>query len=320
MPRVANNPYEVLGVPHDADATTIKAAYRQMALRFHPDRNPGNHEAEERFKEISEAYAVLRDPDARARFDRYGSTGETAYRPDFSTMDWQTIFREADIPIDWDARGGGTPRSGNAVFDALFGMMTGLFRNAGLLPGETREMRLRIPYKLARAGGTRRVRVPGTSVCPTCGGQRLVDGEACPDCGGSGVRHGGAEVDVALPRGIHSGTRMRLKGLGGPGNPPGDLFVRVEVALPGNARLDGDDLVAEVYLTPLEASRGAITEFEGVRVRVPAGTPEGATVRVAGGGLGSGDLLATIRYDVWRGLLRGAGDWYRRLTEGASGS
>lgn len=318
MSPVATNPYDVLGVTPEADADEVKAAYRKLAMRYHPDRNPGNKEAEERFKAISEAYAVLRDPDARARFDRYGTTGSGgAGAPDFSTVDWRTIFREADIPINWDGREG-APHTGNAVFDALFGMMTGLFRNAGLLPGETREIRIQVPLALARAGGTRRVRVPGPRVCPTCHGQRTVAGAACPDCGGTGVRNGRAEVDVEVPTGVHDGTRLRLRGLGGPGNPPGDLFVRIGITLPGAARLRGDDVLAEIHVMPAEAAGGVTTRFAGQSVRIPAGTRDGDTVRLRGQGLGRGDLVVTVHHDFWRGAARAAADWLGKLTDGGT--
>lgn len=311
------DPYEVLGVSRDASADDVKSAYRKLAMRYHPDRNPGSKEAEERFKEISEAYAVLRDPDARSRFDRYGTAGPAGAQPDFSTVDWRTIFTEADIPINWDARQG-APHSGNAVFDALFGMMTGLFRNAGLLPGETREIRIQVPLELARRGGQRRVRVPGPSVCPTCHGQRLVQGQPCPDCGGSGVRGSRAEVDVTIPASVHDGTRLRLRGLGGPGNPPGDLFVRIAVTLPSGARLEGDDVHAELHLMPAEAARGVVTRFAGAEVRLPAGSQDGQQVRMRGRGLGQGDLVLTVRHDFWRGLARAASDWIGKLADGGT--
>lgn len=311
------DPYEVLGVPRDASADDVKAAYRRLAMRYHPDRNPGSKEAEERFKEISEAYATLRDPEARARFDRYGTSAPAGAAPDFSSVDWRTVFQEADIPIDWGSRQG-APHTGNAVFDALFGMMTGLFRNAGLLPGETREIVVRVPLELARRGGQRRVQVPGPSVCPSCHGQRVVDGQPCPECGGSGVRRGRSEVDVTVPPRVRDGSKLRLRGMGGPGNPPGDLLVRVAVTLPAGAHLEGDDVHADVHVLPGEAARGTTLRYAGADVTVPAGTHDGTELRLRGLGVGRGDLVLTVRTDFWRGLARAAGDWMSRLTDGGT--
>ncbi|MEX2502677.1 MAG: DnaJ domain-containing protein, partial [Trueperaceae bacterium] len=132
----SNDPYQVLGVPRDATADQIKTAYRRKALENHPDRNPGDADAEERFKRISEAYATLRDPDKRAWVDRGGhASGRPA--PDFQQVDWHDLFREADVKVHFPE---GAPRTGNAVFDALFGAMTGMLRNQGMLPGEDREV------------------------------------------------------------------------------------------------------------------------------------------------------------------------------------
>ena len=315
MTQTLRNPYDVLGVPKTADADEIRSAYRRLALQYHPDRNPGDGAAEERFKEISEAYATLRDPESRARYDRFGdaSAGSAfggAGRPDFSTVDWQTVFREADINVDWGARGAGSgevPRTGNAVFDALFGVMTGMMRTSGLLPGEDRAVDLSVSVAEARAGTTRRVRVPGPSVCATCRGTGLEAGAPCPVCGGHGVLRGGSDVEVEVPKGVRDGVKLRLKGLGGPGGPPGDAFVTVTVRVPAGAELVGGELKVPVAVTPLEASRGASIPLNdlGVTLDVPKGAVDGQTLRVEGGGLGGRDLVATLEVGVWRGLLRG---------------
>src|SRR5690606_23484961 len=244
--RGTRDPYEVLGVDRDADADTIRTAYRQRTMQFHPDRNPGDATAEERFKELSEAYALLRDPEARRNYDTYGRSDPRNYqRPDTSSVDWHTIFREADINIDWSRRGQ-TPATGNAVFDMLFGMVTGMLRSSGLLPGETREVTLDLRLGEAALGAVKRVRVPGPSVCAVCSGTGRVTTSAaatsgqvgsadavthaggtdsivstCSACGGRGVRRGGAYVDVRVPPGSSSNTKLRLRSLGGPGNPPG---------------------------------------------------------------------------------------------------
>lgn len=310
------NPYDVLGVARDAEPDEIKAAYRRLALRYHPDRNPGDAAAEERFKEVSEAYATLRDPASRQRYDRYGAAGGVQGRPDFSRVDWQTIFQEADLHIDPEQYRG-VPRTGNAIFDALFGAVAGMMRTSGLLPGEHRELELAVPVRTAREGGAIRVRVPGPSVCPTCrgAGRAGPDGAPCGSCGGRGQLRGGGEVEVAVPAGVRDGTKLRLRGLGGPGNPPGDALITVRVQLPEGVRLVGGELHAEVAVTPLEAGRGVGLELLGTRVRVPPGTRDGQRLRVAGGGLSGGDLVVTVRLDVWRGLWRATRDWFRQRVE-----
>lgn len=304
MTNALRNPYEVLGLSPTADATEIKAAYRRLALQYHPDRNPGDKGAEERFKEISEAYATLRDPEARARFDRFGSTRPQASRPDFNTVDWQTIFQEADIKIDWSQRDA-VPRTGNAVFDTLFGAMAGMMRTSGMLPGENREVGLGISLAELRQGGVRRVRIPGPSVCATCYGKGILSsGRMCEVCGGRGFVRSGAEVEVKIPPRSRDGLKLRLKELGGPGRPPGDTFVTLRAELPPNARLDNGTLHAELAVTPFEAERGVTTQFLGVDVTVPKGATEGQLIRVPGGGLGGHDLLATLRIGMWPGLWR----------------
>jgi DnaJ-class molecular chaperone len=301
----ASDPYELLGVARDATAEEIKAAYRKAALRDHPDRNPGDREAEERFKAISEAYATLRDPDKRAWVDR-GGPAAGGPRPDFSTVDWQTIFAEADVRVDF---GQGVPRTGNAVFDALFGAMTGMLRQQGVLPGEDRAVTLAIDLTTAREGGAARVRVPGPSVCAACRGTRLGDdGRPCTACGGRGVRQRGDVVEVRVPPGVRDGGKLRLRGLGGPGRPPGDALVTLSVRLPDGVRRVGDELHAELSVTPLEARSGVRTRLHGVPVTVPPGASDGTVVRVPGGGLAGADLRVTVRERVWRGLARWARD------------
>lgn len=312
------DPYQVLGVARDADAEAIRRAYRERALRDHPDRNPGDAAAEERFKDASEAYATLRDPDARRRYDAFvaaggvagPSTRATAPRPDFSTVDWRSVFQEADVPLDWSRYGstGAVPTTGHVVFDVLFRGVTRAFRQAGLLPGEDRSVPLRLDLAAARRGGVRRVHVPGPIVCPDC----RVQGAPCATCGGAGVLRRGLDVDVRVPAGVRPGQRLRLQRMGGPGRPPGDAFVEVDVALPAGVRREGRDLVAEAYVTPLEAARGTVLHVAGMPVRVAAGARDGQRLRVAGGGLGGGDLHLTLHEDVWRGMAR-------TLAEGVAG-
>ena len=299
------DPYEVLGVPRDADLDAIRRAYRERALRDHPDRNPGDAAAAERFKGASEAYATLRDPEARRRYDALGTGGGRGPRPDFSTVDWRTVFQEADVQVDWSryATQGGIPTTGHLVFDMLFRGVARAFRQAGLLPGEERLVHARIDLATARAGGTARVRLPGPTNCPRCRGA-ATSGLICTECHGAGVARNGIEVDVTLPKGVRSGQKLRLAGMGGPGRPPGDALVEIEVALPPGVRLHGRDLVAEVAITPLEARQGVRLEVAGTSVSLAAGVIDGAHLRFPGGGLGGGELRLSVVVDTWRGLGR----------------
>jgi len=330
LPR--RDPYEVLGVPRDADADAIKRAFRERALRDHPDRNPGDAAAEERFKSASEAYATLRDPDARRRYDAYVAVGGrpggrpqdvggAAPRPDFSTVDWRSVFQEAEVPVDWSRYGGagGATTTGSVVFDVLFRGVARAFRQAGLLPGEDRQVALRLDLETARRGGLRRVRIPGPVVCTACRPGRSGAAATCELCGGSGIARGGSDVDVRVPPGVRPGQKLRLQGMGGPGRPPGDAYVELDVALPAGFTRQGRDLHGEVHLTPLEAARGATVQVAGTRVEVAAGARDGQRLRVAGGGLGGGDLMLTVRQDAWRGVTRAAGGAVADTIAGALG-
>src|SRR5690606_35935710 len=354
------DPYEVLGVSRDADADTIKTAYRRQAMKYHPDRNPGDAAAEEKFKQLSEAYAGLRDPQARQNFDRFGRSDPRAYRPpDPSTVDWQTIFREAEIPINWGSAGE-MPRTGNAVFDMLFGVVSGMLRNSGLFPGETREVGLELSLGEAVNGTSRRVRVPGPSVCAVCRGTGRASTEvgsassaragpgvpgtmasqgagatvtgpqvgpftdhayatACPACGGRGVRRGTAWVDVTVPKGTKDSTKLRLKGLGGPGRPPGDLMVDIDVRLPESAVVKGRDVHDRVTITPFLARGGGELVYEGLRVQVPAGVKSGGQLRLPGQGIAGGDLYLELEVDLVGGIGRSVSRFLRKLTDGGTG-
>ena len=298
--QVTDNPYDVLGVPRTASEDEIKSAYRKAAMQHHPDRNPGDKQAEERFKQVSEAYAVLRDPASRSRYDRHGSA---APRPDFNNVDWQSVFREADVHVNWE-RHPGVPHTGNGVFDMLFGMVSGMMRRSGLLPGEHRELTAAIPLTLARAGGSTHVHIKGPSVCPECRGSGVRANARCQRCGGTGVLRQGSVVELIIPEGVGQGRKLRMRGVGGPGNPPGDAIVTLDIQLPANTKLQGHDIVTEVFVAPFEAERGVNLNVLGENVRIPAGTASGQTVRLTGSGLGAGDMVVTVRHDMLRGLWR----------------
>ncbi|MFD2415972.1 DnaJ C-terminal domain-containing protein [Amycolatopsis pigmentata] len=268
---MAKDFYAALGVSRNATTDEIGQAYRTLARKYHPDINadPG---AEDRFKEISEAYQVLSDPGTRARYDRFG--------PD---------FRQIPEGAERAASAGG-PRGANVHFgqgggidfEDLFGGLFGAGSGAGRMSGADQEAELPLSVEEAYRGGKRQVSVTG---------------------------RGGREYDVAIPPGVTDGQRIRLAGEGGRGRggPAGDLFLRVRIAPHSRYRLDGRDIHLVLRLTPWEAALGAnvpVTTPGGeVKVRVPPGTSSGKRLRLRGEGMPDprgrpGDLYAEVRIMV----------------------
>ncbi len=297
MANAYQNPYTVLGVEKTATDDEIKSAYRKLAMKHHPDRNPDDAVAEEKFKEVSEAYATLRDPDLRARFDRFGQVGGNRagsasggpggyggyVPPDFQGYDWQTLFSESGVNIDLSQRG--VPKTGNVVFDMLFsqvaGMATNTLRQNGLMKGEDYETSIHLSIKEARASTIKRVKIPKKE----------------------------SEVDVTVPAGVMPGTKLRLAGQGGQGNPMGDVYVVIKLDVPMGVEVQGDNLLADLNVTPLEAEKGLKTTILDTLIELPANSKDGDTLRIAGAGLAKGDLVVTVRTTVWKGLFRKARDF-----------
>lgn len=304
--------YEILGVSRDADAEQIKKAYRKLAMQFHPDRNAGSTEAESRFKELSEAYEVLKDPQRRTAYDRFGKEGARAGAGGpspggFDLHDAIEIFMR-----DFGGAGG---------FEELFGGRRREGARRRKATGETLRVRVPITFLEVLKGATRKLRVAilnpcatcdGTgsadkgeaetcatcggsgeervaqrsvfgqflsvTICRSCGGEGRVVRDPCPTCHGEGRVRGESEIEVQIPPGVTSDNFITLRGRGnvGPrGGPRGDIVVLLEVQEDPRFVREGNHLVMDVAITAAQAALGA--ELEVPTVEGPA------TVKVPNG-------------------------------------
>lgn len=315
--------YELLGVSKSATADEIKKAYRRLAMKYHPDRNPGNKEAEEKFKQIGEAYAVLSDDQKRAAYDRYGKAG-----------------------VDPNAAGGaggfggfggfnqaGGFADGFASFGDIFGEMFGGGRAQERRDQRGNDLRYDVDVTLEEVAHGAKVDIriptwnecntchgsgckPGTSkttcttcrgqgtvrmssgfftvqqTCPDCGGTGQVIKDPCPDCHGEGHVRTAQTVTINIPAGIDDGQSIRLSGRGEPGRNggrAGDMFVRVHIKPHDLFRRDGDDLHTELPISFVTAALGGevkVQTLDGERsINLPEGTQSGKTFRMRGSGV-----------------------------------
>jgi curved DNA-binding protein len=285
--------YDVLGVARDADDDAIKKAYRRLAQESHPDRNPDDAAAEERFKEVSQAYSVLSDSDRRTAYDEFG---DIALDPNFDAQ----RAREASQGFGGFPGGGFQGFSGN---DGGFVDLGSLFED--LLGGSARGPRM-------RRGGDLETAIELEFVDAALGCERRIDlARPRPD----GTPGPSETLTIRIPPGVAEGGRIRLAGKGGPGSgggPPGDLLARVRVRPHRLFRREGRDIHLEAPITVSEATLGA--EFEvptldgKVLLRVPPGTDSGSKLRLrgkgipAGRGSPAGDLYVSIRIRVPKDL------------------
>lgn len=317
--------YEVLGVGRGASQDEIKRAFRRLARRHHPDVNPGDLQAEARFKEIAEAYEVLRDPDRRAQYDYYGRVGATGAVWD-ELGGFGDLF-EAFFGRPRAGRRRGPARGADLRYDlelTLEEVASGVKRTltlerrdecgrCGGTGSASRSERVLCPA-CGGAGQTQQVqstplgRLATVATCSRCGGEGMVVSDPCPACRGSGRRLQQAEVTVKVPPGVEDGVSLRLEGEGeaGPrGAPAGDLYVVVHVRPHELFERRGRDLYCEAPIPfPVATLGGAVavpTLHGEEQLRVPPGTQTGETFTLRGAGLPDvrtgelGDEYVTVR-------------------------
>lgn len=289
--------YETLGVPRTASEKEIRAAYRKLARQHHPDLNPGDKGAEDRFKEVNEAHEVLTDPDRRKLYDRFGEDWQR-YRDAGFTGDEEftapggragrggATFNPNDFSQWYSSQGDGSgytfyttdegDDSHSDFFETLFGSGRGspfggfgggftATRQRARRPqrGDDAEVPVEISFDEAFRGTTRQIQLQVSEVCPTCSGTGEVRGQICPTCDGTGVVRRTKTLEVSIPAGIGSGKRVRMAGQGGPGlngGPPGDVNLIVTVRPDPRFERDGDNLRTEVDIPVTTAVLGGEVE------------------------------------------------------------
>jgi molecular chaperone DnaJ len=312
--------YEILGVSRDASDAEIKKSYRRLARSHHPDANPGDHEAEERFKELTEAYEVLSNPEARRAYDTYGhqvprGAGAAGYPGAGDPFGgFQDIFEAFFGERSFGGSFFGTPtaqgpsRGSDAEVEVEVSLQEAAFgadrevnvqvvRNCGVCDGIGGKESHVCPT-CAGAGSVRTVResilgqMVTTQACSTCGGRGRIIDVVCDNCRGSGRISEVQARRLRVPEGIESGMRLRVSGgghAGDPGAPPGDLYVRINVKEDQELMRDGEDLIHRMRISFVDAALGAevdVPTLEGPkRVRVEPGTQPGATLTFRGDGM-----------------------------------
>ena len=327
--------YEILGVEKGADEQTIKKAYRKKALQYHPDRNPDDKDAEEKFKEAAEAYEILGDPDKRARYDRFGHAGVSGNGGFQGGMTMDDIFSQfGDIFSD-------------SPFESFFGhsrrQQSQGQRGSNLrikvaltleeiANGVTKKIKVkkRITCKTCSGSGAkdsssvktcqtcggsgyvRQVRstflgqMQTTAVCPTCSGSGKMVLANCPSCKGEGRQMGEELIEIDIPAGVEQGMQLSMRGKANAGL-NGDLLISIEEKPHAHLNRDGQNLIFDLYLNFADAALGTQVEvptIDGkVKIKVPSGTQSGKIFRLKGKGIpglqtyGRGDQL--IHVNLW---------------------
>jgi molecular chaperone DnaJ len=330
--------YDTLGVKKGASEAEVKKAYRKLAREYHPDANPGDKSAEERFKQIQEAYSVLSDPEKRKQYDAGAMFGGAGGGFRFDPSAFRTnVGSFGDIISDLFGRRGGQPGAGRSRGRDLETEVSLSFAQA--INGAEISVSVPIDATCATCSGTgakpgttpktcprcegRGIETQGQGMfsisqpCSLCGGTGTVIEDPCPTCGGRGVTQQMKRYRVKVPAGVREGSRIRLAGKGEPGiggGPPGDLYVVTRVAPSPIYKRKGDNLEVEVPITIVEAITGGTVEVPTLsgtkRIRVPAGTRDGSVQRLRGegppklSGKGRGDIHYRFRIEVPKSLTK----------------
>ncbi len=331
---MARNFYDTLGVSRSASEKEIRTAYRKLARQYHPDVNPGDKAAESRFKEIAAAYDVVGDPENRKKYDKYGDQWEHADQIEEMQKQrggsWSFTSPGDASRGDFDFGSGAGNGDFGSIFENLFRRERGgPRRQRGPRPGQNVETPIRVTLEEAYHGTTRTLQFDSTEACGTCKGTGETNGSVCPTCGGTGQLAKPRRIEVKVPVGVATGSRVRIAGEGHPGfggGPKGDLYLLVTVANHPRFERKGDDLYVDVDVPVVDAVLGGEVEVPTVdgrvALRIKELTQNGASIRLAGKGMPKlgkpdqhGDMYARIRVQVPRSLTAEQRALFEQLRE-----
>lgn len=317
--------YDILGVAKSADADELKKAYRKLAIKYHPDKNPNDKEAEEKFKEAAEAYEILSNPEKRRRYDQFGHQGVGAGSSAYGSgnMNMEDIFSQFG-----DIFGGGSP------FEGFFGQSSG---RGGKRVSKGSNLRIKIKLSLEEiatgiektvkinkqvscktcggsgakdrnsfstcstcggAGSVRRVtntilgQMQTTSTCPSCNGEGTIISNKCTTCQGEGVQRGEETISIQIPAGVADGMQLSMSGKGNAaprGGIPGDLIILIEETENEVLKRDGNNIIYELHLSFIHATLGTSIEVPTLdgkaKIKIEPGTQSGKILRLKGKGI-----------------------------------
>ncbi len=303
--------YKILGVAKNASDKDIKAAYRRLARKHHPDVNPGNKDSEDRFKEISEANEILSNPDTRKKYDQYGHLGDG----------WKNAAEAGQGYFNQGGAGRGNSQRSAEGFnfnsggfsDILSDLLGGGHSNIrrGPVKGEDSEYEISVSIQDAFRGAEHGITVQTQESCQMCSATGYANNSTCPACGGRGTRITPKKLTVKIPKGIREGQKIRLQNQGSPGvmgGQPGDLYLIVKLRSDNHFELVEDDIYSDVNVYYLDAILGAeitVHTVDGsVNMKIPPGTSSGAKLRIRGKGMPkknseeNGDFYARVKIVV----------------------
>jgi molecular chaperone DnaJ len=323
--------YDILGVSKGASEKDIKQAYRRLARKYHPDVNPGNKSAEATFKEVNAAYEVLSDNAKRQKYDKYGDKWQYADQMEQAERE-QAQYRGFQ---GFTPGGGGSYQySGNVedmdgIFDELFGGRGrgGFTRRAQPQRGQDMETTAEVTLEEAYAGTQRTVNLQVEEPCPTCGGTGRIQNLPCSTCRGAGAVANIKRIEVKIPAGVTTGSRVRVAGKGQPGEggANGDLYLNITVLPHATLERQGDDLYVNVPVPLTVAALGGEAQVPTLKgklaLKIPAETQNGRIFRLAGQGMPhpgrttKGDLLAKVNIVMPQRLSEKEKELFRQLGE-----